>query len=38
MNGQKLAQLMIEHDVEISIKDTFPIQRIDKDFFNDIEF
>jgi restriction system protein len=38
IDGQKLAQLMIEHDVGVSIKETFYIKRIDEDFFTDIEF
>lgn len=38
INGQKLAQFMIEHDVGISIKETFYIKRIDEDFFTDAEF
>lgn len=38
IDGQKLAQLMIEHDVGVSIKDTFHIKRIDEDFFADADF
>ncbi|MBD3886258.1 restriction endonuclease [Phormidium tenue FACHB-886] len=38
INGQKLAQLMIEHDVGVSIKDIFHIKRIDEDFFTDSDF
>lgn len=35
INGQKLAQLMIEHDVGVSIQETFHIKRIDEDFFDE---
>jgi restriction system protein len=38
VDGQKLAQLMIEHDVGVSIKEIFHIKRIDEDFFSDMEF
>lgn len=38
INGQKLVQFMIEHDVGVSIKETFCIKRIDEDFFTDEEF
>lgn len=38
IDGQKLAQLMIEHDVGVSIKDTLYIKRIDEDFFAENEF
>lgn len=38
IDGQKLAQLMIEHDVGVSIKETFHLKRIDEDFFSDIDF
>lgn len=38
IDGQKLAQLMIEHDVGVSIKDTLHIKRIDEDFFTDADF
>ncbi|MGG6242585.1 restriction endonuclease [Nodosilinea sp. AN01ver1] len=37
IDGQQLAQLMIEHDVGVSIHDTFHLKRIDEDFFNDAE-
>ena len=38
IDGQKLAQLMIEHNVGVSIKDTFHIKRIDEDFFTEVDF
>ncbi|WP_088893324.1 restriction endonuclease [Leptolyngbya ohadii] len=38
IDGQKLAQLMIEHDVGVSVKETFHIKRIDEDFFTDADF
>lgn len=38
IDGQKLARLMIEHDVGVSIKETLHIKRIDEDFFNDVDF
>lgn len=38
INGQKLVQFMIEHDVGVSIQETFCIKRIDEDFFTDAEF
>ena len=33
IDGQQLAQLMIEHDVGVSIHETFHLKRIDEDFF-----
>jgi len=38
IDGQKLAQLMIEHDVGVSIKETLHIKRIDEDFFTENDF
>ncbi len=37
VDGQTLAQLMIEHNVGVSIRETFEIKRIDEDFFSDAE-
>lgn len=37
IDGQKLAQLMIEHDIGVSIQETFHIKRIDADFFTEAE-
>jgi restriction system protein len=38
IDGQKLAQFMIEHDVGVSIKETFHIKRMDEDFFAETDF
>jgi restriction system protein len=38
IDGQKLTQLMIEHDVGVSIKEILQIKRLDEDFFTDIDF
>lgn len=35
IDGQQLAQLMIEHDVGVSIHETFHLKRIDEDFFTE---
>ena len=37
IDGQELAQLMIEYDVGVSIHETFNLKRIDEDFFNEAE-
>lgn len=37
VDGQELAQLMIEHDVGVSIHETFHLKRIDEDFFNEAD-
>jgi len=37
IDGQELAQLMIEHDVGVSIHETFNLKRIDEDFFSDAD-
>ena len=37
IDGQKLAQLMIEHNVGVSIQETFQIKRINEDFFTEAE-
>jgi restriction system protein len=37
IDGQKLTQLMIEHDVGVSIQEKFYIKRIDEDYFSEIE-
>ena len=37
VDGQKLAQLMIEHNVGVSIRETFEIKRIDEDFFSEVD-
>jgi hypothetical protein len=33
IDGQKLAHFMIEHDVGVSVKETFHLKRLDEDFF-----
>lgn len=38
IDGQQLADLMVEHDVGVSIKETFYLKRIDEDFFADADF
>jgi restriction system protein len=38
IDGQKLAQLMIEHDAGVSIKEVFHIKQIDEDFFAEADF
>ena len=35
VDGQKLAQLMIEHEVGVSVQKTYQIKRIDSDYFSD---
>jgi restriction system protein len=37
IDGQQLAQLMIEHDVGVSIQETFHLKRIDEDFFSEAD-
>ncbi|QBI21028.1 restriction endonuclease [Egibacter rhizosphaerae] len=37
VDGQHLAQLMIEHHVGVSTRHTYPVKRIDEDFFLDLE-
>lgn len=37
IDGQELAQLMIEHDVGVSIHETFDLKRIDEDFFSEAD-
>lgn len=36
INGKRLCQLMIEHNVGVSIKDTFALKEISNDFFEDV--
>ncbi|WP_347275982.1 restriction endonuclease [Leptolyngbya sp. FACHB-321] len=38
LDGQKLTQFMIEHDVGVSIKETFHLKRLDEDFFTEVDF
>ena len=35
IDGQKLANLMIDHDVGVSLKDSYLIKKIDSDYFED---
>jgi restriction system protein len=35
IDGQKLAELMIEHNLGVSVEETYYIKRIDSDYFND---
>jgi len=37
IDGQRLAQLMIEYNVGVSVKDTYEIKRIDSDYFDENE-
>ena len=38
VDGEELAQLMVEHNVGVSIKDVFYIKRIDEDLFLEEDF
>ncbi len=38
IDGQKLAQLMIEHDAGVSVKEVLYIKQIDEDFFVETDF
>jgi len=35
IDGQKLSQLMIDHNIGVSLKDSFEIKQIDTDYFSD---
>ncbi|WP_229809800.1 restriction endonuclease [Formosimonas limnophila] len=35
IDGARLAELMIEHDLGVSVEDTFTLKRLDSDFFSD---
>ena len=35
IDGERLAELMIEHDLGVSVAATYQLKRIDSDFFND---
>lgn len=37
IDGERLAQLMIEHNVGVSVKETYEIKRIDNDYFEEID-
>ena len=36
IDGEKLTQFMIDHNVGVSISETYEIKRIDSDYFDDI--
>lgn len=38
INGQRLAQLMIEYNVGVAIKDVYEVKRIDSDYFDENEY
>ena len=33
IDGEQLAQLMIDHDVGVSVEKTYKIKRVDSDYF-----
>lgn len=35
IDGRRLAQLMVQHDIGVQVRDTFVLKRIDEDFFDD---
>jgi restriction system protein len=35
VGGERLAELMIDHDVGVSIRETYPVKRVDSDYFGD---
>ncbi len=35
IDGERLAELMIEHNVGVSVRETYQIKRIDSDYFNE---
>ncbi|RBM18666.1 restriction endonuclease [Prauserella sp. PE36] len=35
IDGQRLAELMVQHDIGVQVKDTFVLKRIDEDFFDE---
>ena len=35
IDGDRLAELMIEHDVGVSVAQVYKIKKIDTDYFND---
>lgn len=37
INGEMLAELMLDHNVGVSEKERFVIKRIDTDYFDEIE-
>lgn len=37
IDGKQLAQLAIEHDIGVSVRATFTIERVDEDFFSELD-
>jgi restriction system protein len=37
IDGRRLAQLMVKHNIGVQDQETYVIKRIDKDFFEDVE-
>jgi restriction system protein len=35
VGGERLAELMIDHDVGVSIRETYPVKRVDSDYFGE---
>ena len=35
INGQRLAELMIDHDVGVSVEATYTVKRVDSDYFDE---
>lgn len=35
IDGRKLAELMVKHNIGVSVKDTYEIKEIDTDYFNE---
>jgi restriction system protein len=35
VDGERLAELMIDHDVGVSVRETYPVKRVDSDYFGD---
>jgi restriction system protein len=35
IDGERLAELMIDHDVGVSARETYAVKRVDSDYFGD---
>ena len=35
VDGQQLAQLMIDHDIGVALAETYMVKRVDLDYFGD---
>jgi len=35
IDGERLAELMIDHDVGVSARETYSVKRVDSDYFGD---